>query len=364
MNAAGLETLIMNLYRHIDKDKVQFDFAVQTTEKSFYDNEIIKMGGRIISHPKPNKGIKDYKISLKNTLEKYGPYDVVHSHVLFFSGTVLDIAKKNNVPIRIAHSHNTNDSRNNALPRKIYKLIMRKKIKRNATHLIGCSKQACEYVFGKTSYQHGKSSLFPNAIDLAKFKEIKRNTRYLLEELNLPKDSILIGHVGRFTKQKNHSFIIDIFSNYSKEESRAHLVLVGEGEEIESIKEMVLEKNLSDKVHFLGLRNDIPQFMTAIDLFIFPSLYEGLGIVLVEAQAAGVPSLISKNVPIEADLNIGLLNRLDLDSDSKSKWIAKIKELIGKEEIDWFLRENALKKYKYDIDVSVENLLKIYEDKT
>lgn len=360
MSAGGLETLIMNIYRNIDRTKIQFDFAVQNDEKCFYDDEIVKMGGKIILHPSPKNSLKNYKQALKRTLINYGEYDVVHSHILFFSGIVLEVAKEQKVPIRIAHSHNTSDSKKASIYREIYRTIMRKKIVKNATDLIGCSREACEYVFGKSQYEKGISEHFPNAIDLKKYKNLETTKNNLKKELKIPEESILIGHIGRFSKQKNHLFIIEVFTELLKKESNAHLILVGKGPEIEKVKRKIVDKKIGHRIHFLGLRTDIPEVLSAIDLFIFPSLYEGLGIVLVEAQAAGVPCLISKNVPLEADIGIDLISRLDYKTDALGLWVDQIIRLTDKARPDWNQIEAALKKSGYDIEESSKKIVGIY----
>lgn len=362
MTAGGLETLIMNLYRNIDRSKVQFDFAVQTNEKCFYDDEIIQKGGRIISHPKPSDNLINYKKALKETINTYGPYDAIHSHVLFFSGAVLKIANQEKIPIRIAHSHTSNSNNDKSILRKIYKKIMRKNIIKNATHLLGCSNEANNFLFGNSSIELGDAQYFPNAIDLKKFETIKNDRRTLLEELKLPNDSIIIGHVGRFTKAKNHPFLIEVFSTYLKKKPNAHLVLVGDGKEKNKIINLVHEKKIAKHVHFLGLRADVENILSSIDLFLFPSLYEGLGIVLIEAQAAGIPCLISDTIPIEADLNIGLVQRYSLKED-KSEWASVIDNVKRFKRPGWNKRENALKNKGYDIKLSSQRLLEIYNGK-
>lgn len=363
MSAGGLEALIMNIYRNIDRSKFQFDFAVQVEEKCFYDDEIIKMGGKIIVHPKPKNGLEKYKKALGKTLENYGEYDVVHSHVLFFSGIALEVAKKHNVPIRIAHSHNTSDSKKNTFYREIYRAMMRRKIISNATSMIGCSREACEYTFGRAQYKKNKAKHFPNAIEINKYKNFEFKGEDLKSELGIEKDSILIGHIGRFSRQKNHSFLLDIFSKYVENERKAHLVLVGEGSELENIKNKITENNLENCVHLLGIRKDIPNVLNSLDLFLFPSLYEGLGIVIVEAQAAGIPCLISENIPQEADIDIGLVNRLSYEKDDKKKWVHEVINLVEKNKRNWSQIEPALKKSGYDIEESVERLTKIYTGK-
>lgn len=361
MQAGGLETLIMNIYRNIDRSKVQFDFTVHTTEKCFYDDEIIELGGNIYRHPKPKGDLKSFKSTLERTINDNGPYDVIHSHVLFFSGVVLEVAKKCKVPIRIAHSHNTSDSKKDSIYRNIYRYFMRKKILKNATNLIGCSREACEYVFGKSSYESGKAIHFPNAIDFTKYKGITKSKKYLTKELKIEEDSILIGHIGRFTRQKNHAFLLKVFASYYKNEKKAHLILVGEGNEKDSINRLVKNMNLEDKVHFLGLRNDIPKILSSLDLFLFPSLYEGLGIVIVEAQAAQTPCLISKNIPEEADIKVGLVKKVGLEENINEKWVKGIQESLSSERIESEIIESALKKNGYDIIENSSKLIAIYQ---
>jgi glycosyltransferase involved in cell wall biosynthesis len=355
MNAAGLETLIMNIYRNIDRNNVQFDFAVQTTEKCFYDDEIMRMGGKIIPHPKPKNSINKYKNALKKTLVENGSYDAVHSHVLFFSGIVLSVAKELNIPVRIAHSHSTSDSKDNSIYRKLYRYMMRREILNNATHLLGCSIEACKYVFGNSSI----SMHYPNAIDLKEYKDLNKNKSYLTNELKISSDSVILGHIGRFTKPKNHVFIIELFSYYLKKNPKAHLVLVGDGNERENIERLVYKKNIVSNVHFLGLRKDISSILSSIDIFLFPSLYEGLGIVLIEAQAASVPCLISDVIPKEADLKIGLVRRLNLSVEAQI-WAEAIEETLKTGEKDWGTIESALKDNGYDIISTSKKLIRIY----
>ncbi len=362
MNAAGLETLIMNIYRNVDLEKFHFDFAVHTTKECFYDKEILLKGGRIISHPLPRKNIKKYKMALANTLKNFGPYDVVHSHTLFFSGIVLEVSRKYGVPTRIAHSHNTKDGKSDSIINSLYRSMMRFKISTNSTNMIGCSQEACEFLFGKKNVKNEKTIYLPNSIDLNTYKQSTKNENYLREKLLIDKDSFLIGHVGRFTAQKNHEFLIKIFNEYCKKNNRLpHLVLVGEGNEENKIRDLVKQLNIADNVHFLGVRSDINKILNSIDLFLFPSLYEGLGIVLIEAQAAGVACLVSNEVPKEADLDIDLIHRLDL-SESEKIWAEKIEEIQKRNKaIEWDVIEEALIEKKYEINSTVKVVTDLYE---
>lgn len=359
MVAGGIETLLMNIYRNIDREKFHFDFAVQTDEECFYDKEIKNLGGRIISHPKPSKGINAYVKELKKTIEMYGPYDVIHSHVLFFNGIPLKVASQLGIPIRISHSHTTHDSKKDSLLRDIYRKYMRSLIKKYSTKMYGCSKDACEYLYGKKCWKDNRVEFLPNAIDINLFSDLKYDRRIVVKELGLGKGQTIIGHIGRFVKQKNHSFLIDIFEKFLDFKQDSHLLLIGEGEDKENIKKYVNEKGIENNVHFLGVRDDIASILSEIDLFLLPSLYEGLGIVLVEAQAAGVPCLVSNNVPEESDLGIGLVKSLDLDT-SAEYWAQQMQGMLTVKKNDWETRKSALQSHGYDIKIMVTRLMNIY----
>lgn len=360
MRPNGLETLIMNWFRVIDKEKYQFDFAVHTEEKCYYDEEIKALGGRIISHPSPKKQPLKFKRQFKKTLKEYGPYDVVHSHTLNFSGLVLKVANMQNVPVRIAHSHSVTDNRSNSLFRKLYRNQMRNLINSNATHKLGCSKLACENLFGEKSLN--ETIVFPNAIRTERYLDLNKSIKESKNSLGLEEWQTVAGHVGRFSKVKNHLFILEVFEEAIKQDPNIQLLLIGDGEKKQEIVRKATEKDLTSNIHFLGIREDIPDIMNAMDIFLLPSYYEGLGIVLIEAQAIGVPCLVSNGVPKEADLRINLFTQRSLDN-SINVWKEELFKLIGKRNFNKSLKKNALKNSGYDINESVEKLESIYEDK-
>lgn len=363
MNRGGAEQLIMNIYREIDSDIYQFDFAVQTNIPAYFDEEIITLGGRIFSQPSPSyKGIFSYIKSLIEIIQRNGPYDCIHSHIFSFSGVVMFIGRILNIPVRIAHSHTTSDNKIETSFRVLYKLLMRRLIISNATDLVGCSSEACKALFGKNIMDNGKATIIPNAIKIEKFMDIKKESNYLRKELNISDASLLVGHVGRFNSQKNHQFLIRIFNELQKLEPNSDLVLVGIGELREEIEEYVRKNGIINKVHFLGLRDDVPQIMSDLDIFLFPSLYEGLGIVLVEAQAAGTPCLISNNLPSEANLEIGLIYQLSLE-DNPMIWGEKAINIINeRKRVTWDTRMEALKNRGYYIESTVKLLSKLYSN--
>ena len=307
MDRGGLETMLMNYYRNIDTSKIQFDFVVHRTKKGAYDDEIIKMGGKIYHMPPISlRNVFTYSKKLKALLIKNPEYQIVHSHLDSLSAFPLSIAKKVGIPTRIAHSHTTNFDKNyKASIRNVYK----KFIKYYATDYFGCSKEAVEFMFGKniSSYY-----IMHNAIDVDKFKYNQKVRNKVRKNLNIPKDVLVVGHVGRFNYPKNHEFLIDIFYELHKKNKDSLLMLVGEGDLKQKIINKVDKLGLADSVIFLGSRPDVNELMQAMDIFVFPSRYEGLGIALIEAQAAGLKCLTTKDViPSSVDIT-GKVNFIDL----------------------------------------------------
>lgn len=290
MNRGGLETMIMNYYRNIDRTKVQFDFLVHRFDKANYDDEILSLGGKIYHLPNLNPFSKVYLNSLDEFFKSHREYKIVHCHLDCMSAIPLKVAKENGVPIRIAHAHSSNQTKDLKYPLKLY---YKTKIRKYATHLFACSEEAGKWMFNTNQF-----FVLPNAIDskLYSFNEDKRNK--IRNELQL-NNQLVVGHVGRFNSVKNHTFIIDIFNELHKINPESVLLLAGTGNLMNDIKDKVNKLKLSDNVKFLGLRSDIPDLMQSMDVFVFPSLYEGLPVTLVEAQASGLPCIISDKVPIE-----------------------------------------------------------------
>ncbi|ACS99036.1 glycosyltransferase family 1 protein [Paenibacillus sp. JDR-2] len=363
MHPGGIETLLMNVYRNIDRDKYEFHFAVQSPEPSFYDDEIRALGGTIFVQPPPKDGIRSFRKQLTANMNKYGPYAAVHSHVFGFSGYVLKLADKLGVPVRISHSHNTSDSKSTSLVRNLYRSYMRSLISRHSTNMLGCSRAACESLFGNGCWKDGRVDVFPNAITLAPYESlVQENREELRRRFGAAEDELLIGHIGRFSKQKNHALLLDSFASLVKQHPKSRLLLCGDGPLRPEMEEKARGLGIADKVNFLGLRKDVPELLGALDAFVLPSLYEGLGIVLIEAQAAGVPCLISETVPREADLRIGLIERLALN-DPPERWaeaMASIGERRARGGGEWQERAAALGERGYDIRVSAEKLERLY----
>ena len=293
----GVESVIMNYYRHLDHTKIQFDFICDEDSTRIPYDEIKKLGGRVFLVPKYQK-LPQYLKALEDLFRK-NHYRIVHSNVNTLSVFPLYAAKKAGVPIRISHSHSTSNVRE--WKRNIIKNILRTFSKRYATDYFACSELAGRYLFGSKTFDRGEVKIIHNAIDLDKFKFDPIARKNLRKELGIDDETIVIGHVGRFVQTKNHHFLIYAFKKYHNKNPNAKLLLIGTGPLEEKIKAKVKKLNLEDSVLFLGQRNDTNKLYSVMDIFCLPSLYEGLPVAGIEAQAAGLPCVYSDKVTIEAD---------------------------------------------------------------
>ena len=293
----GVESVIMNYYRHLDHTKIQFDFICDEDSTRIPYDEIKKLGGRVFLVPKYQK-LPQYLKALEDLFRK-NHYRIVHSNVNTLSVFPLYAAKKAGVPVRISHSHSTSNVRE--WKRNIIKNILRPFSKKYATDYFACSELAGRYLFGDKTFDRGEVKIIHNAIDLDKFKFDPEARKKLRKELGIDDETIVIGHVGRFVQTKNHQFLIYTFKKYHNKNPNAKLLLIGTGPLEEKIKAKVKKHNLEDSVLFLGQRNDTNKLYSVMDIFCLPSLYEGLPVAGIEAQAAGLPCVYSDKVTIEAD---------------------------------------------------------------
>jgi glycosyltransferase involved in cell wall biosynthesis len=351
MNRGGAETLLMNIYRNIDRSKIQFDFL--TCREGIFDQEIIQMGGTVHRIPYVSDiGHFQYIKQLEKFFSNHLEYKIVHSHMDKMSGLVLRAAKKAGIIHRIAHSHST--SSEGGLITKCYKWYAGRNISPNATKLLACSKQAARWLFSKESEN---SLILKNGIESDRFKYSLKKRVQIREELEINDESFIIGHVGRFSTPKNHIFLIEIFREVIKVRSNSRLILVGEGPLLPEIKNKVSEYHLEDNVKFLGSRSDVDQLLQAFDLFLFPSFYEGLPVTLIEAQGAGLTCLISDSITKEVDLGLDLIEYYPL-SDRKV-WIERIKT-IGVSKEQRTLSNHVLSRKGYDIKDTTKQLQNFY----
>ena len=314
MGRGGVETWLVHVLRRIDR-RFRLDFLVQTDAPCAYDDEIRALGGRIIHGP-PRYPLRSFSSHFGRVLREYGPYDVVHSHLHNYNGFVLRLAHRHGVPVRIAHSHRDASPREAqaGLAAKALRKLMKRWIDRHATVGLAASRIAGAALFGPRWSSDPRWRTLYCGIDLFPFHApVDRPT--VRAEFGLPADALVIGHVGRFHTQKNHSFLVDVTTAVFLREPRACLLLVGDGELRPDIERRIAASGFRERVVFAGLRGDVPRLMKGgMDVFLLPSLYEGLPLVLIEAQAAGLPCVLSDTVSDEADVASESIARLPLDA--------------------------------------------------
>lgn len=320
MNRGGAETMIMNLYRNIDRAKVQFDFVENSSEPAAFDDEIRSLGGRIYRCPRYNgKNHVAYTKWWHNFFKAHaGTYPIVHGHLGSTAAIYLSIAKKHGA-YAIAHSHNTDAVR--SLQGYVYKLFSYP-TRFVADHFFACSPEAARDRFGdKVAQNTGMCQVLKNAIDTKTFK-FSRDTRASVRaELGIGSDAVVIGHIGRFAAQKNHGFLVDVFRAIHDKEPKSVLLLVGDGELRPAMEQRIAEYGLTDCVVFTGVQSDVSRFYQAMNVFVFPSIYEGLGIVAIEAQASGLPCCVADTLPNEvAVTELVQFRPLEDGADQWAEW--------------------------------------------
>ena len=268
----GVESVVMNYYRNIDRDKIQFHFLCDEDSTDIPYDEIEKLGGKVIVIPPYQKLFKYQKELYK--IFKENNYKIVHSHINALSVFPLRVAKKAGVPIRIAHSHSTSNKKE--WKKNIVKNILRPFSKVYANKFFACTKHAGEWLFGKKIIERKELNVINNAIDLNKFEFNEKIREDLRKEFGIKKDTIVIGHIGRFMKQKNHDFLIDVFNELIKKNENSILMLIGQGPLLNDMKQKVRDLKIEDKVKFIGQVTDVEKYYNIMDVFLFPSIYEGL----------------------------------------------------------------------------------------
>lgn len=349
MENGGVEAVVMNYWRNIDKNRFQFDFIADSDSSIPQRAEIEALGGRVIVVP-PYQRINEY-ISALTRIFKENRYKIVHSHMNTLSVFPLFAARRAGVPVRIAHNHSTAGKGEHK--KNVLKYMLRPFAKVNATHFAACSEYAGDWLFGKGAVARGEVTVFNNAIDLNRFRfspEIRDSVRKSLGIEN----AFVVGHVGRFCFQKNHEFLVDIFEEIHKKRADACLLLIGEGGLTDSVRKKLAEKKLSDSAIFLGNRSDVNELYSAMDVFVLPSRYEGLPVVGVEAQAAGLVCVLSDAMTRETVMQ-STTKMLSLN-DSAEKWCSEILTAEGVRNSD--APDNM---DKFDIAKIVGRLEKYYD---
>lgn len=350
MGGGGVESVIMNYYRRIDHSLIQFDFVVNEGSTRVPECEILDMGGRVFTVP-DYRDLRAYERGLRNLFEEQ-KYPIVHSNVNALSFFPLREAKRAGVPVRIAHSHST--AGHGEFVKNLMKDVLRSLSNVYPTDRFACSEYAGRWLFGDKAV----FSIVYNALDVQKFR-FKKDVRAQARngDLGVSDDRLVVGHVGRFAYQKNHEFLLEVFAEVLKLDPEALLVLVGEGELKGEIERLVTKRHLGGHVIFTGQRDDVWRLYQAMDVFVLPSRYEGLPVVGIEAQCAGLPCLFSDTISKEVEI----LPSCEFASLSAppALWAQKIVEAAHRtprilEPLDSF--EN------YDIDGASKKLCRLYLD--
>ena len=352
MNRGGLETVIMNYYRNIDRNKFDFDFLVQRNGRFDYSDEIEKLGGKIYSIPafSPFK-VKKYNMAMKRFFEKHADqYDIIHAHNNSFAMYILRAAKGCGFDVRIAHSHIAEVKFDPI--RAPFIAYNKARLKDVCTARFACSNEAGKWLFGDDDF-----TIIKNAIDLEKFVFDKRKRKEYREKYDVSSRTILLGHIGRFEVQKNHLFLIKIMKVAKERGDDVKLMMIGEGRLESNIRRLVEEEGLGDSVVFVGNVGNPQDYLNAMDVFVFPSFFEGLGMVVIEAQANGLPCVVADTVVNECKVT-PLVKFANLSNTSAGEWLKQIMKCGKNSRKNYYLE---LEKAGYDIEAAVKKLECKYE---
>lgn len=355
----GISSYIMNIYRNINRSRVEFTIIAFYSKKAFFENELLALGGKIVKYPIDNiKGIRKKVIIGKTIIKELNTnyYDSVYlqSSVPYDHLYMYFIKKYSNVPTRIIHSHNS--SFNNQFGNSIRMILgyFSKLFQSSSTNCLACSKKAAYWLFRKSTVENSKVELINNGIDINKFKYDVKIRNIFREKLGIS-DKVVIGNVGRFTFQKNHKFLLEVFNEYLKINNEAILLLVGEGELEEEIRNKMKDLNIDNKVIFYGISNEVEKLMQAMDCFVMTSFYEGLPIVGVEAQASGLQLILSDKITNEIKI-ISNVKFISLNDNARI-WACELDKSIKLQRKD---TSNELIKKGFDIESIAKKLEELF----
>lgn len=357
LDIGGAENNAMNILRFIDSSKFSYYFLVFGDFEGNYEEEARSLGATIIHMEEPKVNYKDFISNYRKLLKKE-KFDVIHVNTLWNSGILLSAAKREGIPIRICHSHSTESSQNENFIYKLYKQLMRRLILNSTTNFIACGKDAGNYLYGEDVFQK-KGRIIYNGIEDEKFSFNSSKREEVRKSLGFSSNETVLGHVGRIAPVKNHPFMINILDSLNNRMSTLKLILIGDGPDLVFVKNMVESKELEESVIFLGNRKNVSEYLQALDIFVFPSLFEGFPVSLIEAQAAGLPCLVSSRVTKEARLT---MNTEFIDLENFDEWLNRIQYYANNKIDRSQINTNEIKK-KFSVHSIVKKWEKIYEEK-
>ena len=351
LDMGGAETMVMNRYRKIDRSKLQFDFIIHSDRQSGYYEEVIEKGGRVyVFPPFTGKNIFSIKKKWKNFFKEHNYYHILHSHIRSYAAIFIPIAKSYGLKT-IIHSHSTSNGNGiSSFAKKIFQFPLRFQ----ADYFLACSKDAGNWLFGKKIVNSNKFLLIKNAIDVEKFIFNEQIRNRFREQLKI-EDKYVFIHVGRFQIVKNHRFLLNVFKMIYELDSNVVLILIGDGPQRDEIMNLANELKIMDSIVLLGLKNNVNDYLNAADCFLFPSLWEGLGIVAIEAQASGLHTICNECLPREIKVT-DLCEFISLDKPEE--WV---KSALNK----YNRCHNSFKEIKengYDINETTSVLTSFYKE--
>ena len=352
MNTGGAETFLMKIYRKLDRTRYQMDFCVNIKEEGFYDAEIKSMGGKIFHIPSKSENRKEFAKQLFSIVKDNGYKNVLRitSNAMGFYD--LHIAKKAGAVNCIARSSNSSDG--GSLKSKIAHRLGALLFKKDVDVKIAPSDLAAIYTFGKKDYEKGEVKILHNGIDLEEYSFSEKKRKDIRSEFSIDNDCYLLGHIGRFATQKNHAFLIDLFCEVHKKHDNTMLLLIGEGELKKDMEQKVAGYGLEKNVIFAGVRKDIPALLSAMDLFAFPSLYEGMPNTVIEAQATGLKCLISDTITKEVCITDSVAQ---MSIEKSEEWANKISGYINEKD----LMNSSRKGYHIPEEYNILNVCEEFE---
>lgn len=353
LEIGGSQAMIINIYRNIDREKIQFDFVIDQNRGGFFEKEITELGGKIYKMPSfKGTNIHEIRKNWDVFFTEHPEYKILHSHIRSYASLYIPIAKKHGVKT-IIHSHSTS---NGSGISALVKAVMQYPLRYQADYFFGCSKKSGEWLFGKKIASGDRFFIIKNAINTDEYKVDGNVRNQYREELGIDENVIVYVHVGRLHEAKNHIFLLELFDEIVKKNPKAVLLLVGDGELRNQIVEKINKLDLSRNVIMMGARKDVANILKASDCFLFPSNWEGLPVTVVEAQAAGLPCFISDRITDEVNIT-SLVKKLPIDQGTKC-WIDAIEsDDIKKQDVIRQICEAG-----FDIKQSTEWLQNFYEE--